>query len=128
MNLRILSEVYQALRLAGLVTSEREFCQKWLARSECYLRTLRCNQSNASAEVLAILGSRLGEQANALARPETQQLHQLLTALRHQVYEQLELRVRARWKRAFAAAKTEREDTGTEYLSKHEAVCDHAHR
>jgi len=129
MNLGVLTQVADTLRMAGLVSSEREFCEQWLAKSECYMRTLRLKNSAASAEALATLGSKLGCCANELAELNTdaaRHWHSVITELRHQVYEQLEIQVRARWKRAFAAAEDQRRNTGHKYLSKPQVGSEHA--
>ena len=68
MTIQLLEHVSDRLRSAELVLNEREFCELWLAKSECYMRTLRFNGMEASAEALATLGSKLGYYANELAR------------------------------------------------------------
>jgi hypothetical protein len=37
----LLHEVRDVLRAADAIASEREFCEPWLSRSECCMRTLR---------------------------------------------------------------------------------------
>ena len=44
MSRQILHEVRDVLRAADAIASEREFCERWLGKSECYMRTLRFSQ------------------------------------------------------------------------------------
>ena len=39
--------------------SEREFCERWLGKSECYMRTLRFSQIEPSADALATVSNKL---------------------------------------------------------------------
>ena len=39
--------------------SEREFCERWLGKSECYMRTLRFSQIKPSADALATVSNKL---------------------------------------------------------------------
>jgi hypothetical protein len=106
MTIQLLEEVCDTLRSAHLVQTEREFCERWLAKSECYMRTLRFNRLEPSAEALATLGSKLGYYANVLERgSDTTALHwsSVLTELRSKTQAALEVRVRERWQRVCAA-------------------------
>lgn len=105
MTIQLLEHVNDRLRSAELVLNEREFCELWLAKSECYMRTLRFNDMNPSAEALATLGSKLGYCANELARRDDVTSHYwaaVLTELRKQTQAALELRVKERWQRVCA--------------------------
>ena len=67
----VLDEVYDLLRKTGLVSSESEFSESWLAHNESYLRTLRCRKALPSIGSIAICASRLqkaGEQMRAARR------------------------------------------------------------
>jgi hypothetical protein len=106
MTVGLLEEVYDTLKSANLAQTEREFCEQWLAKSECYMRTLRYNRLEPSAEALATLGSKLGYYANELARrPDHTSMHWsgVLHDLRSRTQAQLEIRVRERWQRVCAA-------------------------
>jgi hypothetical protein len=62
---KLIMEAFDLLKSKGIVSSESEFSEYWLAHSECYLRTLRMKRSEPSMGVLAICASRLqmaGEQ------------------------------------------------------------------
>ena len=48
MTIQLLEDVYSTLKSANLTASEREFCEQWLAKSECYMRTLRYNNIDPS--------------------------------------------------------------------------------
>jgi len=106
MTIQLLEEVCDTLRSAHLVQSEREFCEQWLTKSECYMRTLRFNHLEPSAEAQATLGSKLGYYANVLARgsdAKSQHWSTVLTELRSKTQAALEIRVRERWQRVCAA-------------------------
>lgn len=55
----VLNEVFDYLREIKVVDTESEFSTDWLGRSECYMRSLRFNQTQASAGTLAICASKL---------------------------------------------------------------------
>jgi len=40
MSRQLLHEVRDVLRAADAIASQREFCERWLGKSECYLRIL----------------------------------------------------------------------------------------
>lgn len=65
MRKKLIIEAFDLLRSKGIVSSESEFSESWLAHSECYLRTLRMKKAEPSMGVVAICASRLqkaGEQ------------------------------------------------------------------
>ena len=64
MQKTVLNEVFQLLQQIGAVSSESEFSRDWLARSECYMRTLRFKQANPSVGTLAICASKLQHYAS----------------------------------------------------------------
>lgn len=100
MTNQILETVCDTLKAANLVSGEQELCVRWLAKSECYMRTLRFHGLEPSAEALAILGSKLGYYATELARQgDATSAHWsgVLDQLRSQTQAALEQRVRARW-------------------------------
>jgi hypothetical protein len=55
----IIFETYDYLMEEGLVTSQREFCERWLGKSECYLRTLKFLKTKPSISVLTIFELKL---------------------------------------------------------------------
>ena len=59
MQKTVLNEVYGLLKKIGAVHNESEFSRDWLARSECYMRTLCFKQANPSVGTLAICVSKL---------------------------------------------------------------------
>ena len=52
MQKTVISEIFELLQQIGAVSSESEFIRDWLARSECYMRTLRFKQANPSLGTL----------------------------------------------------------------------------
>ena len=106
MTVRLLEEVCDTLKGANLIQNECEFCEQWLAKSACYMRTLRFTDTEPSAEALATLGSKLGYYANELARrnePTSKHWSLVLSGLRKQTQSALEVRVRERWQRVCSA-------------------------
>jgi hypothetical protein len=106
MTIQVLEDVSSTLRTANLTTSERDFCEQWLAKSSCYMRTLRFTDTEPSAEALATLGSKLGYYANELARRNdatSKHWAGVLTELRTQTQSALEDRVKERWQRVCSA-------------------------
>ena len=100
MTMKLLETVCGTLKTANLTRSEQHFCEQWLAKSACYMRTLRFNNLEPSTEALATLGSKLGYYANELARRDDDTCaywSDQLTKLRRETQAALELRVRARW-------------------------------
>ncbi|WP_444667515.1 DUF6626 family protein [Cereibacter changlensis] len=66
MSKTILEQVRDELRNCGAVSTEQDFCETWLLKSECYLRTLRFTKSEPSADALAVCASKLGYYADRL--------------------------------------------------------------
>jgi hypothetical protein len=64
-NLQVRRKVY-----IGAVDNESEFSTDWLARSECYMRTLRFKQANPSVGTLAICASKLQYYASCMTATE----------------------------------------------------------
>lgn len=112
MTTQLLETVCDTLKSANLTRSEAEFCELWLAKSECYMRTLRFNGLEPSAEALATLSSKLGYYVNELATRDdytSQHWAIVLRELRAQTQVALEERVRARWQGACAQKKSAHE-------------------
>lgn len=100
MTIQLLEQVCDTLKAANLTRSEREFCEQWLAKSECYMRTLRFRDLDPSAEALATLSSKLGYYINQLAaRDDATSAHWfgVLKKARTQTQTVLELRLKQRW-------------------------------
>ena len=66
MTLRLLEQVRDQLKTCNVIRSEREFCEQWLGKSECYMRSLRFNQVNPSTDALMTCASKLGWYADKL--------------------------------------------------------------
>jgi len=112
MTIKLLETACETLKTANLTRSEQQFCEQWLAKSACYMRTLRYNDLEPSAEALATLGSKLGYYANELAaRGDDTCVYwsDVLTKLRTQTQSELELRVRQRWQSVCAQKTKQRE-------------------
>lgn len=112
MTVELLEEVCVTLKSANLTRNEGEFCEQWLAKSECYMRTLRFNDLEPSVEALATLGSKLGYYANELVRlNDATSTHwaAVLTDLRRLTQSALEDRMLQRWQTVCAAHAARRE-------------------
>lgn len=59
MEKSVLNRVFCFLREQGLVESESEFSRDWLARSECYLRSVRFKRAQPSVSTVAVCASKL---------------------------------------------------------------------
>ena len=77
MSRQILHEVRDVLRAADAIASEREFCERWLGKSECYMRTLRFSQIEPSADALATVSNKLKYYAEQMHSKDAQHLQDL---------------------------------------------------
>ena len=77
MSRQLLHEVRDVLRAADAIVSEREFCERWLGKSECYMRTLRFSQIEPSADALATVGNKLKYYSEQMHSKDAQHLKDL---------------------------------------------------
>jgi hypothetical protein len=105
MSQQTLHTVRDSLRRMNAIASEREFCEHWLCKSECYLRTLKINHIDASADALATLASKLGHYAAELEhsdqihhRHHAREFKRLAELCEQSLYAQAE----RKWRRAAA--------------------------
>ena len=59
MKKTVLDEIKQALMAANAVQGEQEFCVAWLGKNASYMRVLRFQQLQPSADALAVCASKL---------------------------------------------------------------------
>lgn len=59
MTKTVLDEIKQALKTANVVQGEQEFCVAWLGKNASYMRVLRFQQLQPSADALAVCASKL---------------------------------------------------------------------
>ena len=59
MEKSVLNRFFCFLREQGLVESESEFSRNWLAKSECYLRSVRFKGVQPSVSTVAVCASKL---------------------------------------------------------------------
>ena len=93
MEYGILDEVRGLLRDANIIKTDREFCQAWLGKSECYLRSLRFAGKVPSADALANCASRLAWAAGELRSLDASEYMywiEKLDAMRLQCYRAME--------------------------------------
>ena len=77
MSRKLLHEVRDVLKQSNAIVSEREFCERWLGKSECYMRTLRFNTIEPSADALATVSNKLKYYAEQMHSKDTQHLKDL---------------------------------------------------
>ena len=70
MQKTVLNDVFELLQQIGVVSSESKFSGDYLARSECYMRTLRFKQANPSVGTLAICASKLQHYGRCMTATE----------------------------------------------------------
>jgi hypothetical protein len=59
MTKTVLDEIKHALMAANAVQGEQEFCVGWLGKNASYMRTLRFQKLQPSADALAVCASKL---------------------------------------------------------------------
>ena len=77
MSRQLLHEVRDVLRAANAIASEREFCERWLGKSECYMRTLRFSQIDPNADALTTVSNKLKYYAEQMHIKDAQHLKDL---------------------------------------------------
>lgn len=90
MRKKLIMEAFDLLKSKGIVSSESEFSEDWLAHSECYLRTLRMKSAEPSMGVVAICASRLqkaGEQI--MSSPRHRQVGQHFIELSEKLHSEI---------------------------------------
>ena len=99
MQKTVLDEVYDLLKNIGAVDNESEFSTIWLARSECYMRTLRFKQANPSVGTLAICASKLQHYGRCMTATEAQtQLGNRFIELSERCHKQINADAVGWWK------------------------------
>jgi hypothetical protein len=88
----ILAEVRDRVHAAGLISSNAQFCQLWLGKSECYMRSLRFSGVQPSADALATCAARLAHTASELRAQGKHSSAADLDQLRVRTYQALDQR------------------------------------
>ena len=100
MSRQILEEVRNELIACRAVSSNREFCESWLARDESYLRVLRFHNMSPSADALATCASKLGYYARHLGKSdklEHQQWVARFEQLRGICLQEMDQQAKTKW-------------------------------
>ena len=98
MQKTVLNEVYDLLKKIGAVDNESEFSTDLLARSECYMRTLRYKQANPSVGTLAICASKLQHYASCMTATDAHaKLGKQFIRLSEQCHTQINTDANAWW-------------------------------
>lgn len=100
MSRQVLEQVRDELMACQAVGSNREFCEKWLAKDESYMRGLRFHDLAPSADALATCASKLGYYTQRLSN-SSEDRHQhwahQFQKLRDDCEAALEQQARAKW-------------------------------
>ena len=100
MSRQLLHEVRDVLRAADAIASEREFCERWLGKSECYMRTLRFSKIEPSADALATVSNKLkyySEQMNAKDAQHLKELAVEFERLAEACWTSIQTTARRKW-------------------------------
>jgi len=100
MSIQVLETVCAELKACNAITSNREFCESWLAKDQSYLRVLRFHRTEASADALAICASKLGYYAHNLSKsdkPEHQKWVERFEQLRSMCLQAMEQQAKTKW-------------------------------
>ena len=100
MSIRVLETVCAELKACNAITSNREFCESWLAKDASYLRVLRFHRTEASADALANCASKLGyyvQHLSASTNPTHQQMVERFGKLRSECLQAMDAQARAKW-------------------------------
>ena len=90
MQKMVLDEIFDLLQQIGVVSSESEFSEDWLCRSECYMRTLRFKRAKPSVGTLAICASKLEHYGRCMTATERHtKLGKRFIELSEQCHEQI---------------------------------------
>lgn len=68
MTKTVLDEIKNALMAANVVQGEQEFCVAWLGKNASYMRVLRFQKLQPSADALAVCASKLNYYTQRLER------------------------------------------------------------
>jgi hypothetical protein len=99
MQKMVLNDVFGLLQQIGAVSSESEFSKDWLARSECYMRTLRFKQANPSVGTLAICASKLQHYGRCMTATEAHtELAKQFIELSERCHKQINADAKGWWK------------------------------
>jgi biotin-(acetyl-CoA carboxylase) ligase len=100
MSRQILEHVRDELKACKAVTSNREFCESWLAKDESYLRVLRTHQTQPSADAFATCASKLGYYAKHMSQsknPAYREWSSLFLQLRELCFTAMDQQAKAKW-------------------------------
>ena len=99
MSTELLIETRDLLRTAGLISSDKQFCELWLGKSECYMRSLRFTGTQPSADALATCAAQLARAATLMRQQGNTKAGMHLDELRVRCYAALDQTAMARLQR-----------------------------
>lgn len=102
MQQHLLEHIRDQLKNCAVVSNEREFCEQWLGKSECYMRTLRFNDLAPSADALMTCATKLKWYARELkGTGKSHHAHwaELFEQLRSMCVGAVEARAERKWRR-----------------------------
>lgn len=103
MTKTVLDEIKNALMAANIVRGEQEFCVAWLGKNASYMRVLRFQQLQPSADALAVCASKLNHYMQRLERSSDgnhKQWAQRFAVLHRKCITTLNKQARTKWQAA----------------------------
>lgn len=103
MTKMVLEEIKQELMTANAVKGEEEFCVGWLGKNASYMRTLRFQNLQPSADALAVCASKLDYYTQRLEHSSDakhKQWAQRFEVLHHKCVTALNEQARTKWQAA----------------------------
>lgn len=100
MSRQLLEQIRDELISCGVISSNKEFCESWLARDSSYLRGLKFRGLEPTTATLTICASKLGYYARHIGMSEKLEHRELskgFTKLRSLCEAAIEQQARARW-------------------------------
>ncbi|WP_375698442.1 DUF6626 family protein [Pseudophaeobacter sp. TrK17] len=100
MSIKVLEQIRQELLDCRAVSSNRAFCEGWLAKDESYLRVLRFHGLPPSADALGTCASKLGYYAYHLRhsdKPEHLDWVERFLRLRAICFDTIERQGKSKW-------------------------------
>ena len=100
MKINVLEQVCEELIACKAVGSNREFCERWLAKNESYFRVLRFHNMPPSADALSVCASKLSYYARQLQHstdPKHQHWAERFGRLQRLCVAALETQAQAKW-------------------------------
>ena len=103
MTKTVLDEIKQALMAANAVQGEQEFCVAWLGKNASYMRVLRFQKLQPSADALAVCASKFNyykQRLEGSSDSKHKQWAERFAVLHHKCTKALNEQARTKWQAA----------------------------